>query len=63
VYATCSVLCEENDAQIGRFVASRGDVRVLPIEAAWGRALRCGRQVLPGEEEMAGFYYALLRKG
>jgi len=63
LYATCSVLCEENDAQVARFVASRGDVGVQPIEAAWGRPLRYGRQVLPGEEQMDGFYYALLRKG
>jgi 16S rRNA (cytosine967-C5)-methyltransferase len=63
LYATCSVLCEENDAQIARFVASRGDVHVQPIEAIWGRALQYGRQVLPGEEEMDGFYYALLRRG
>jgi 16S rRNA (cytosine967-C5)-methyltransferase len=63
LYATCSVLCEENDAQIARFVASRRGVDVQPIEASWGRALRYGRQVLPGEEEMDGFYYALLRKG
>ena len=63
LYATCSVLCEENEAQIDRFASAHDDVTVLPIEAPWGHARPSGRQVLPGQDGMDGFFYALLRRG
>nr|VFK67868.1 MAG: 16S rRNA (cytosine967-C5)-methyltransferase [Candidatus Kentron sp. UNK]VFK69955.1 MAG: 16S rRNA (cytosine967-C5)-methyltransferase [Candidatus Kentron sp. UNK] len=69
LYATCSVLPSENQQQIERFLAGHGDARERPLRPAWGRALQKGekpypgRQILPGEEEMDGFYYALLEKG
>jgi len=63
LYATCSVLCEENEAQIERFASAHDDVTVLPIEAPWGQARPSGRQVLAGEDGMDGFFYALLRRG
>lgn len=63
LYATCSVLCEENEAQIGRFASAHDDVTLLPIEAPWGQPQPSGRQVLPGEDSMDGFFYALLRRG
>jgi len=62
VYATCSVLPDENNRQINRFVSEHGDAEALPLKAQWGRMQDFGRQILPGEEEMDGFYYARIRK-
>ena len=52
VYATCSVLRDENDRQIARFLERQPDAA-----NAGG-----GRQIFPGQEEMDGFYYARLLK-
>lgn len=62
VYATCSILPQENEAQIAAFLTQHGDARELTINADWGRACKAGRQILPGEAEMDGFYYACLQK-
>jgi len=62
VYATCSVLAEENIRQISRFVAKHANAQSPVLEAAWGRKQDYGRQILPGEEEMDGFYYACIHK-
>ena len=62
VYATCSVLADENNQQISRFMAEHADAEALPLEVEWGRKQNFGRQILPGMEEMDGFYYARMRK-
>jgi len=62
VYATCSVLADENVRQISRFMAEHADAEALPLGAEWGRKQDFGRQILPGEEEMDGFYYARIGK-
>ncbi len=62
VYATCSVLPQENEMQIERFLNQHADAREQVIDAGWGRALRHGRLILPGEAGMDGFYYACLEK-
>jgi len=62
LYATCSVLRDENNRQVERFVATQPDAQVIAIEASWGRPVGPGRQILPGEGDMDGFYYARLRK-
>jgi 16S rRNA (cytosine967-C5)-methyltransferase len=62
VYATCSILTEENRNQIKRFLASHDDAEDLAVDLPWGRDQGPGRQILPGEEEMDGFFYARLRK-
>ncbi|SCZ64489.1 16S rRNA (cytosine(967)-C(5))-methyltransferase RsmB [Thiohalomonas denitrificans] len=62
VYSTCSLLRDENDRQLAAFLASRDDAVEEPISAAWGRAAAVGRQILPGENGMDGFYYARLSK-
>lgn len=63
LYATCSLLPEENHLQVGRFLEQYPDASEVPIDAAWGRARRLGRQTLPGDRTMDGFYYARLLKG
>lgn len=62
LYATCSVLAEENVTPIEQFLRSRDDVVERRIEAAWGHQCAAGRQILPGEDDMDGFYYACLQK-
>ncbi|NMP17851.1 16S rRNA (cytosine(967)-C(5))-methyltransferase RsmB [Thalassotalea sp. Y01] len=59
VYATCSILPEENKEQIQRFVKENQDATLLNLTRAnasqdW--------QILPGNESMDGFYYAKLQK-
>ena len=44
------------------FWARHRDARLVPIEAPWGRDTGAGRQILPGEDGMDGFFYALLQK-
>ena len=62
LYATCSIMHEENNAQIEDFLARRTDARARAIDVAWGRPLSCGRQILPGEDGMDGFFYACVDK-
>jgi 16S rRNA (cytosine967-C5)-methyltransferase len=62
VYATCSLLHDENSSQARQFLAAHPDAEEQVIGAAWGRAQDPGRQILPGEHGMDGFYYVRLRK-
>ena len=62
LYATCSVLPEENDDVVAAFVVEQPEARVEPIDAAWGMPQTCGRQILTGQDGMDGFYYALLSR-
>ena len=62
VYATCSIFHEENENQVARFVEAHPDAQALPVEVPWGRDQRFGRQTLPGEDSMDGFFYALIKK-
>jgi 16S rRNA (cytosine967-C5)-methyltransferase len=62
LYCTCSVLQEENGGQIEHFLMTQPDAVESVIDAGWGRACRHGRQLLPGENDMDGFYFACLRK-
>jgi len=62
LYATCSYLPRENDHVLAEFLAKHPDASGGPMPYAWGRATEHGRQVLPGEDTMDGFYYAMLGK-
>jgi 16S rRNA (cytosine967-C5)-methyltransferase len=62
VYATCSVLNRENGDQINHFLFAHDDAEAVPIDQPWGRESGCGRQILPGEAGMDGFFYACLHK-
>ncbi|MFQ5487548.1 MAG: 16S rRNA (cytosine(967)-C(5))-methyltransferase RsmB [Gammaproteobacteria bacterium] len=60
--ATCSVLPRENAQQLQAFLAAHHDAAVQPLAASWGREVTVGRQLLPGEDDMDGFYYGCIRK-
>lgn len=64
LYATCSVFRAENDSQIEAFVRRTADAasRVPGGSPDWGREQIAGRQILPGDAGMDGFYYACLTK-
>jgi 16S rRNA (cytosine967-C5)-methyltransferase len=66
LYATCSVLPDENEAQVSAFLARHADARERPIDADWGVARspdgRLGRQLLPQADGGDGFYYAIIEK-
>jgi 16S rRNA (cytosine967-C5)-methyltransferase len=62
LYATCSVLPAENDAILAAARGRHGNFLVQHISADWGRPTAHGRQILSGEHNMDGFYYALVEK-
>ena len=62
LYATCSILPDENTLQIASFLSRQADAREITIDAHWGMVQKHGRQILPGQQGMDGFYYALLEK-
>lgn len=62
VYATCSILQDENERQVQAFLARTADARVEPLDARYGHDRAVGRQRLPGEDGGDGFFYARLRR-
>ena len=56
LYATCTVVHEENRDLIRSFLAA------TPTARSQGPEFSPGRQILPGEANMDGFYYACIRK-
>jgi len=62
LYATCSVLPQENVEQISLFVADHADASAIPLDLVCGDKQDFGLQILPGDHGMDGFYYAGLLK-
>ena len=62
LYATCSILREENAAQVEAFLARTPDAVLEALDATFGHDTGFGTQRLPGEGGMDGFFYARLRK-
>jgi len=63
VYATCSVMKQENEQQIAAFKANHADCQISPMDEKWGIQRDFGRQILPGQDDCDGFYYCVLQKG
>lgn len=59
LYVTCSVLPEENETQVQDFLARHPDAVATPLTST---ATMVGSQILTGEDQMDGFYYACLCK-
>ena len=57
VYATCSITPQENTLQVKAFLERTADAELIGSDRE-----QPGRQILPGEEDMDGFYYAVLTK-
>lgn len=62
LYATCSVLPEENEQVVAAFCEQQSDVKHCPINAEWGIERPFGRQLFPQKNGHDGFFYALLEK-
>ena len=62
LYATCSILDEENSQVVRRFVNGQDDAQLVIADTEWGEAVDCGRQLLPSPDGPDGLFYALLRK-
>ena len=62
IYATCSVLPQENDQVVAQFLATNNDASLVKIEADWGIATDFGRQIFPSAKGGDGFYYSRLQK-
>ncbi len=68
IYATCSVLREENECVVERFLRERPDFEVMPLKEIWGkaRATELGDEtflrLLPQVHDTDGFFAAVLRR-
>jgi 16S rRNA (cytosine967-C5)-methyltransferase len=69
VYATCSLLPEENGAQVARFLEAHDDFAPLPIAEVWAEAIGTpcpgeGRDLLlsPARHGTDGFFLAVLER-
>lgn len=63
VYATCSITPQENSQQVKSFLARTADAALINRgQEADSDPDQPGRQILPGESDMDGFYYAVLQK-
>jgi 16S rRNA (cytosine967-C5)-methyltransferase len=62
LYVTCSVFRVENSDSVQAFLGRHVDASEIPLHEPWGTAQSVGRQVLPDEAGMDGFYFARLTK-
>jgi len=62
LYATCSVLDQENSQVVARFLQTQAGARLGQNNADWGLPVNCGRQLLPSPGGTDGLFYALLCK-
>lgn len=62
LYATCSILKDENTHQIEAFLERHNDATHNIIDVDWGIKMPAGRQILPGDNNMDGFFYARIQK-
>ncbi|WP_066016044.1 16S rRNA (cytosine(967)-C(5))-methyltransferase RsmB [Endozoicomonas atrinae] len=66
LYATCSIMPQENHLQIEGFLSETPDARLLPIEGQWGHNTGFGKQLFPGNGGSMtsgdGFFYSLMAK-
>jgi 16S rRNA (cytosine967-C5)-methyltransferase len=62
LYVTCSLLRAENEAIVGAFLAEHADAHALPFTLPAGQAAAVGWQILPGDGDLDGMYYAVLEK-
>lgn len=62
VYATCSVLYEENEKQIKDFLTRHTNAKIVPFTLPWGHSDEFGYQILPFQHNTDGFFYSVLQK-
>jgi 16S rRNA (cytosine967-C5)-methyltransferase len=62
LYATCSILPQENEETIHKFLTQEETAIEMNIDVHYGQSRQHGIQILPGEHNMDGFFYACLQK-
>ena len=68
IYATCTILEDENEKVVERFLAERPDFVRVPVKEIWGRALAeqvgdgLTLRLLPHRHDTDGFFAAVLRR-
>jgi len=66
LYATCSILPEENSEQIKHFLSTHNDAKSVNFDVSLDNTSEYGLQLLPGlnsnKGNSDGFYYCLLQK-
>ncbi len=62
VYATCSIMSEENEKQMQNFLMNHKDAQFRPQSQPWGQETGHGWQIFPGEHQMDGFFYSVIYK-
>ncbi len=61
LYATCSILAQENQDIVQGFLEKQKNAQLLPLVSPWPSQASIGLQILPNAKQV-GFYYALLGK-
>jgi len=62
VYITCSVLRAENEVVVSELLAAHDDAAAVAFTLPVGQAAAVGWQILPGDGDLDGMYYAALQK-
>lgn len=66
VYSTCSLLLEENELVIERFLETHPDFRIVPLKLDMGsdafRGLKEARRFYPHRNQCSGFFVARMKR-
>lgn len=62
VYVTCSIFAQENQLVVQSFLDQHPDSRALPVHLPLGKACAPGWQILPGQDNTDGLFFARLQK-
>lgn len=62
LYATCSVMPEENEKQMADFLSETPNAHEITLDVTWGKKVSHGIQLLPNKNSHDGFYYCLIEK-
>ncbi|HZX70907.1 MAG TPA: 16S rRNA (cytosine(967)-C(5))-methyltransferase RsmB [Rhodanobacter sp.] len=62
IYITCSVLRAENEVMVGELLTAHAEARAVAFTLPVGQAASVGWQILPGDGDLDGMYYAVLQK-
>ncbi|MGH8158853.1 MAG: 16S rRNA (cytosine(967)-C(5))-methyltransferase RsmB [Rhodanobacter sp.] len=62
LYITCSVLRTENEVIVSELLNTQSDAQAVAFTLPTGHAASVGWQILPGDGDLDGMYYAVLQK-